>query len=82
MTDLIYVLVRDIAIQSGQWFPECNLRVKPVRVYFIIIVITMSAIGDLMMGDSLTQQWIDNLNMDVMFVTTLRSSANSPCIYF
>ena len=50
--------------------------------YFIIIVITMSAIGDLMMGDSLTQQWIGNLNMDVMFVTTLRSSANSPFIYF
>ena len=39
--------------------------------YFIIIVITMSAKGDLMMGDSPTQQWIDNLNMDVMFVMTL-----------
>ena len=50
--------------------------------YFIIIVITMSANGDLMMGDSLTQQLIDNVNMDVMFVMTLRSSTKSPFIYF
>ena len=38
--------------------------------YFIITVITMSANVDLMMGDSLTQQLIDNVNMDVMFVMT------------
>ena len=52
-------------------FAQYNISCLPVRVYLIIIVITMSAIGDLMMGDSPTQQWIDNLNMDVMFVLTL-----------
>ena len=38
--------------------------------YFIIIVITMSVNGDSMLCESLTQQWIDNVNTDVMFIMT------------